>query len=256
MGIAPSQLAPGFWQGGENTYEEDLDFFERNDVKAILSVCQTPAPDSLKDAGVENLFIDKRDSEETDLYPDFARAAEFLHAARCQGKTVYVHCACGISRATTMSCAYLMAHLGLSFDQALANVSHARSVVCPNDGFRNQLLRWEQSGDAAELGARLRERHGDALVMEDTAYLLGIWDLPPDAHGGKLREPGVMRHMPGAPVDAAQQKEFLRGYLQKFKDLGYKSGGSIGLGWLEEPDACARPPPPPGPPPPPTMELP
>ena len=44
-------------------------------------------------------------------------------------RQVYVHCACGISRATTSTCAYLMAHLGFGCDEAFRNVHRARPIV-------------------------------------------------------------------------------------------------------------------------------
>ena len=45
----------------------------------------------------------------------------------------------GISRSTTMVIVYLMTHLGMSFDAALAHTVACRACTCPNDGFRRQI---------------------------------------------------------------------------------------------------------------------
>ena len=155
MGAAPSLVLPGYWQGGDNTYRGDPAFFTNNGVSVILSVCDTPAPSSMTiSREVSNLFLNLEDKEDTQLYPHFTRVCEFLHSARCTGKGVYVHCGTGVSSSTTMTCAYLMAHLGLTLEEALSNVRRARKEACPNDGFREQLARWHSSGDAARVGLR------------------------------------------------------------------------------------------------------
>lgn len=223
MGGQPSRILPGYWQGGENTYKEDIGFFERNSIESILSVCDTPAHPSLK---VQNLFIHKMDVPSTNLYEDFPRICKFLHAARCENKHVYVHCACGISRATTSSCAYLMAHLGMSCDEAFRNVHRARPIVCPNAGFFEQLRRWDSSGDAKRMGETLRELHGDLLVAEDLAHFLSIWEEEDDATG---HNPNQLSN-----VDVDQQKESLRKHLQQYKDRGFAPNGRTGLAWLQE----------------------
>ena len=83
----------------------------------------------------------------------FQAAIQFIHTSRADGLGVYVHCAAGhdmrvvnsflicsgISRSTTMVIVYLMTHLGMSFDAALAHTVACRACTCPNDGFRRQI---------------------------------------------------------------------------------------------------------------------
>ena len=47
--------------------------------------------------------------------------------------------AAGISRSSSICIHYLMATKGLSFEDAFTQVKNARSIVCPNSGFRGQL---------------------------------------------------------------------------------------------------------------------
>ena len=45
---------------------------------------------------------------------------------------MFVHCAAGISRSSTIAVAYLMAKYNIGFDQALGMVKRSRGCVCPN----------------------------------------------------------------------------------------------------------------------------
>lgn len=236
MGGAPSLILPGgrngagaYWQGGENTYRDDLPFFTREGIGAIVSICNTSAHASLQ---VDNLFIHKPDIPSTTLYTDFKDIILFIHKARCSGKKVYTHCACGISRATTATCAYLMSHLGLSFDEALLNVHRARPIVCPNDGFRHQLRRWEMSGDAAAMGATLRKQFGDALVVADMEHFLQAWDEAPSGKATR-RSFEFVADGTGPTADPAEQKAALRKYLEQYRAQGMTANSSVGLEWLE-----------------------
>ena len=56
-----------------------------------------------------------------------------------QPGVVLVHCNAGISRSTSIVIGYLMLREGLSFEEALGQVKHARPSVCPNAGFYRQL---------------------------------------------------------------------------------------------------------------------
>lgn len=52
----------------------------------------------------------------------------FITAMHQQGRKVYIHCAGGIGRATTMAMAYLM-HRGSSYEEALALIKQTRPFV-------------------------------------------------------------------------------------------------------------------------------
>ena len=54
-------------------------------------------------------------------------------------ENILVHCNAGVSRSATIVIAYLMASLGLNYDEAFAKVKSIRSCIRPNDGFVRQL---------------------------------------------------------------------------------------------------------------------
>ena len=56
---------------------------------------------------------------------------------------VLIHCAAGVSRSVTITCAYLMRHHGLGARTALRRVQTTRRLANPNTGFRRQLLQYE-----------------------------------------------------------------------------------------------------------------
>lgn len=52
-----------------------------------------------------------------------------------------------------MVCAYLMATERLGVGEAIASIRQKRKVICPNQGFYEQLMLWE------EMGCTLNEQH-------------------------------------------------------------------------------------------------
>ncbi len=68
---------------------------------------------------------------------------DFVREQRAAGKTVYVHCAAGVSRSGMVVTAYLMEKNGWTRDRALEFVRQSRSIVNPNPAFMQLLLDWE-----------------------------------------------------------------------------------------------------------------
>lgn len=72
----------------------------------------------------------------------FEETYDFIEEA--QGK-IYVHCAAGVSRSSTIVIAYLMKKEGKLYEEALEYVKERRAVVKPNGGFVKQLRRFENT---------------------------------------------------------------------------------------------------------------
>lgn len=71
-------------------------------------------------------------------------AVAFVEEQRAAGRTVYVHCAAGVSRSGMVVVAYEMKKHGWSRDEALAFVRTRRPITNPNPAFRELLLEWEK----------------------------------------------------------------------------------------------------------------
>ena len=74
------------------------------------------------------------------LYPYIEEAVNFIK----NGKIVFVHCAAGISRSSSMVIAYLMIEKGMSYDAAFELLRKKRPIVSPNAAFKAQLKKIDE----------------------------------------------------------------------------------------------------------------
>ena len=91
------------------------------------------------------------DDEDEDIKKYFEEGIEFIDTALSSGGTIFVHWAAGISRSTSMVCAYLMKSNKWKFKKALNHVISKREFVCPNSGFQEQLLEFEKEIEIEEI---------------------------------------------------------------------------------------------------------
>ena len=79
---------------------------------------------------------------ELELY--FTEITDFIHQSLSSQGIIVVHCLMGVSRSATAVMAYLIRFKGLTADQAYHLVREKRTVASPNDGFLNQLKKYER----------------------------------------------------------------------------------------------------------------
>eukprot|EP00055_Hartaetosiga_balthica_P003133 m.6635 g.6635 ORF g.6635 m.6635 type:complete len:274 (-) comp2625_c0_seq1:72-893(-) len=73
----------------------------------------------------------------------FNETNAFISNAVGNGGRVLVHCAAGISRAATITLAYMMFSSQLTLEQAFSHLKQVRNIICPNNGFLEQLQEYE-----------------------------------------------------------------------------------------------------------------
>lgn len=78
------------------------------------------------------------------IRPFFEATFDFIDGAISNGEGVLVHCGAGISRAPTITAAYLMRKLHINAQYALQMIATIRTCACPNIGFRKQLVEYEK----------------------------------------------------------------------------------------------------------------
>lgn len=81
------------------------------------------------------------------MSPLFEQACQFIEEARQSNGRILVHCACGVSRSTTLCCAYLIKHHSMSIEQALTHLRARRHIVQPNSAFLSQLIHFNEQID-------------------------------------------------------------------------------------------------------------
>jgi len=127
-----SQIDDGLWQGGSVTEPPE-------GTTAVLNLCEA-----------EDRY--RCDVHEWRAIPDAPPApdiawlrgcVEFVADQRDAGRTVYVHCAAGVSRSGMVTTAYIMARYGKTRDEALEFVRRGRPITNPNPAFLERLLEWE-----------------------------------------------------------------------------------------------------------------
>jgi len=218
MGGAPSKILPALYLGGASALGGD--FLRTTGITHVLSLCRdsTPGP-AAKEALTGHLHVPINDSLDADMRPHFAPCLKFIHEARKQGGRCYVHCMVGISRSTTIVCAYLMVHLDMDFVDALQHITRCRRQVCPNPSFQKQLKELQGSGEAAKLAFELLRgtppsaatalREADRAAVERVAAGGGVEDGDDDAEAadeGLLPDLGldwvhVDPHTPSDPLE-------------------------------------------------------
>uniref|UniRef100_A0A0G4I291 Uncharacterized protein n=1 Tax=Chromera velia CCMP2878 TaxID=1169474 RepID=A0A0G4I291_9ALVE len=181
-GKVAQEVFPGVFLG---PYDPAVDeaWIRSNKITHVVSAGRGVRPPPLP--GIQHVYIDILDTITASFVPYFVPVTEFMRCAlvnepveefevpgleykgrgsdkvnekfgieRGQNNAVYVHCAAGVSRSVCLVIAYGMRVLGLTYRQAFEIVKNKRDVISPNNGFRRQLVVWEQSSlDSSEAHA-------------------------------------------------------------------------------------------------------
>lgn len=118
-------------------------------VSAMFGVVHLP-----HGVSIQQLQLPLQDNPFAELAEYLPRSTAFISdALRDPQARVLVHCVQGISRSTSIVCAYLIAHYGWTPAQAVQYIKSKRSLADPNPGFVSQL---------GEYAASLRGGHGSS----------------------------------------------------------------------------------------------
>ncbi|EAU90608.1 hypothetical protein CC1G_00992 [Coprinopsis cinerea okayama7 len=114
-------------------------------ITHIVSVIDRPPtqlPESIPQSN--RLQVSIKDYSDADILVHLEETTNFIARVLAENDTnkVLVHCLQGISRSATVVCAYLIATEGMQSHEAIEHVQSIRNVVCPNLGFRLQLLQY------------------------------------------------------------------------------------------------------------------
>jgi protein-tyrosine phosphatase len=102
------------------------------------------------------------DANGYDITQHFAKTYDFIDGALTQGGGVLIHCGAGISRAPTITAAYLIRKLGITAEEAVRRIKKVRPCASPNLGFSQQLR------DFAKQLQRLQQSHAAPKQQQRT----------------------------------------------------------------------------------------
>ncbi|KAG1726086.1 protein-tyrosine phosphatase-like protein [Suillus paluster] len=125
---------------------------------------------------VQVLHVPVRDSADVQICEWFDPVVKFIKEALDKEDTkVLVHCFQGISRSPILICAYLVATTPMRALDSIEHVQAKRGIVCPNIGFRRQLIIWGRQFEEVKIRAeeeRRRKRRSISGVTEVLAKMV------------------------------------------------------------------------------------
>lgn len=169
-GPYPSKITENIYQGGF-VCSENKDNLKKLGITHILVASLGLAihfPSEFK-----YLRIDVVDTSEEDMSKHFNTIYEFVDECINNSGKILIHCAAGISRSTTSTCAYLIKKHKISFDKAWEIVKTGRRYAYPNMGFQDQLRKWAEKCSKIEKMTTIREEKecsGSSLALTKDTY--------------------------------------------------------------------------------------
>ena len=121
----------------------DIKELRRMKINYILNVAIECKNNNLpKD--IKELHLEIPDYELFELYDYFDESNEFINKCKSEGGKMLIHCKYGISRSASFIIAYLIKEMKYTTDYALKFISEKRKQIKPNEGFLEQLYKYEE----------------------------------------------------------------------------------------------------------------
>ena len=121
-------------------------FLTKKNIKCIicLAMCKKPQNiiDLYKKLNIKyyHIFID--DNIQENILQYFNKCIKIIKNNKNNNNNILIHCQAGVSRSASIVIAYIMKEKKLNFNDAFKIVSEKRYIINPNEGFKFQLLKW------------------------------------------------------------------------------------------------------------------
>ena len=125
---------------GNFTSSENIQQLKDLGIKKVLSVIDFDDFPNYKSEEIAHKYVEVSDFDYQNIIQYFGECLNFIKGE----EKVLVHYMAGASRSATIVIAYLMWTKKMKFDEALNFVISKRPLVDPNDGFREQLKKFEK----------------------------------------------------------------------------------------------------------------
>ena len=140
----PSEIIPSQLYLGNIHHALNLSTLRALGITHIVN-CTQSIENRFGTKGIGYCRVPVNDKSSESILHYFVKAIRFIEKVRGEksGKNanrIMIHCHAGISRSSTITCAYLMFSWKMTMFDALAHVQSKRYQIQPNQGFKNQLL--------------------------------------------------------------------------------------------------------------------
>ena len=85
-------------------------------------------------------IVNLDDNPNQSIVVELYRTTELIDKLLKQNKTILVHCHAGVSRSASIIIGYMMIKHNMSYIDAYMYVKMKRNIICPNRGFKRQLI--------------------------------------------------------------------------------------------------------------------
>ncbi|CAG8721988.1 37194_t:CDS:2 [Gigaspora margarita] len=138
-----SEIFPRLYVGSTLAASDRAWLMDHN-ITHILSITDHPPQQFLESYKYKTIPI--RDNDSTNIMEHFDATYDFIYHAIRENGNVLVHCHRGVSRSATIAIAYIMKNSQMVSTAAYNFVKAKRPIICPNQGFLNQLKLYESMG--------------------------------------------------------------------------------------------------------------
>ncbi|KAH3756254.1 dual specificity protein phosphatase 1 [Pelomyxa schiedti] len=151
----------------------------RLNITHVVTVTNVPDFTVYRDLfppNVKCLVVDIDDRADQNISQYFNQTNAFIEAGRRVGN-VLVHCVYGISRSASIVIAYVMSTRCLDFATAFRMVHRCRPIICPNVGFRHQLINYGRRLLAVTFSIHFTTKFGQQLHLVGSSKHVGGWEI-------------------------------------------------------------------------------
>lgn len=122
----------------------DREALKKRNITRIITAAYDVGAVFPRDTEIIYLNIPVIDDPSEEIAKHFDKAVDFIEESIAAGRGVLVHCIMGVSRSSTLLCAYLMKKRLMTLMMAVEFIKAKRPKAEPNEGFLRQLLEYER----------------------------------------------------------------------------------------------------------------
>jgi len=125
----------------------DREALRNHGITRVISAVYNINPIFPDDPDLLYLKVPVIDEPNANIAKHFDRAIEFIDESIKLNKGILIHCVYGVSRSSTLVCAYLIKKYGMTVNTAVRHVQARRPKANPNKGFLLQLQTLPERND-------------------------------------------------------------------------------------------------------------